>query len=236
MPITTLMQCFESLAGDLEWFDLEPLRRSDIFCGKWPPHHFTILYAIPGDRWVLGYVDGLNDIDARTGTLIPFQDIEVTPGFVARWLADNGHPWPDSLRGVVARQGGNPYQDLRVQRFYHECEARSRGQFLPTPPAASSESTPTVTPAQDDSPFRVDVEECVIYVDGKAYQLLREPIAVYAEALIKAKGHWVSFPEMVRDHPILEGANQTRLIARLREIPGIRERIQTKPGCGARLR
>ena len=235
MPAQNEMACFENLAGEPEWFDLDKLRRSDIFGGKWPPHHYTILYAIPSGRWVLGYVDGLDDVDSRPGTLIPFLDIEVAPAFVVRWLADNQHPWPVSLDGATEHPNGDPYQDRRVQRFYRDCESRTREPLAPPLSSVEAEVAPSLVPVPGKPSIRVDVKKCMIYVGEEFFSLSKEAVSVFADALVKANGHLVSFPELKKTHPILDGGNSSRLIEDLRKIPGLKDRVKAQAGKGTRL-
>jgi hypothetical protein len=218
MPVPVQRWWFENLAGQQEWFDFEPLRRTDVYGGKWPPHHDKALYALPSGRWVLGFVDGVGDTESRPGMPVDFSDIEVTPEFAVRWLDDNDHPMPDHLKHVANQVGGNPYQDPRVQRFYDACVVRKNED------ATRSNWQPTI---------RVDHDEKLVFMAGNVFRLSDEKAAAFIEAVVEASKMpmpLVSFSEMKRKYPILEGGNSNRIYNSLPDK--IRERIKSEGGKG----
>jgi hypothetical protein len=92
-----------------------------------------------------------------------------------------------------------------------------------------------MVPVPGKPSIRVDVRKSMIYVGEEIFSLRNESVSVFADALVKANGHSVSFSDLKKTHPILDGVNPSRLIRELRKVPGLKDRVDAQPGKGTRL-
>ena len=226
------MWWFENLAGREESYGVRALRRS--FSGWEPPHIGLVLLFLPGERWVLSCPVGTDKISAvRFGRCLAILDIEVTPDFAAQWLKDNGQVVPRKLRESLRRPGPNLFDDPRVRRFYESTEEHTR---YPNQRRREDGAARASHGIPQKPPIHVDLERLLIYVGNEPVALKNHTVAVFAEALVKARGDWVSFPKLAATNETLRRANQTRLVNALRQIPALKKRIEAEPGKGSRLR
>ena len=98
------------------------------------------------------------------------------------------------------------------------------------------EGSPTGIAVNGRPNVRVDIEGQRVYVGDEEFAVTNEARLLFLAALIKKRGNWISFEEMILIFPELTGGNQSRIKSELiKKVPLLKNRIESIRGKGYRL-